>query len=114
MLFSILACIASDPPQKNEALPEKEQVGPFQIIRLSGTPYEMGQQHGELLLEELEEGANYIAEDPLLGGMLALANMQGLTDFAYEYANPNFIEECRGMSDVSDIVGWSMDHLRGG
>ena len=110
MLLFLLACTTNKDKIPVSSLPAKERRGPFQIVRLYGTPYEMGQQHGELLLEELEEGAEYIATDPLLGGMLTLASMQGLLDFAYEHANPTYIEECRGMTDVTDIVGWSMDH----
>jgi len=110
MLALLFACTASTPTSDPIILPAKEQRGPFQIIRLAGSPYEMGQQHGELLLEELEIGADYIADDPLLGGMLTLAELQGLIDFAYEHADPQFIEECQGMTSVSDIVGWSMDH----
>lgn len=110
MLSLFLLACSSSQTSDVMVLPEKEQRGPFQIVRLEGTPYEMGVQHGELLLEELEEGAEYIASDPLMGGMLMLADQQGLLNFAYEHSAPEYIQECEGMTSVSDIVGWTMDH----
>ncbi|MAA79299.1 MAG: hypothetical protein CL916_08565, partial [Deltaproteobacteria bacterium] len=110
MLSLFLIACTSTPEEAPLDLPDKEQRGPFQIVRLEGTPYEMGVQHGELLLEELEEGAEYIASDPLMGGMLMLADQQGLLDFAYEQSAPHYIQECEGMTSVSDMVGWTMDH----
>ena len=105
----LLACSSTQESDFVE-LPDKEQRGPFQIVRLEGTPYEMGVQHGEILLDELEAGAEYISSDPLMGGMLMLADQQGLLDFAYEHSAPQYIQECEGMTSVSDIVGWTMDH----
>ena len=110
MIFALLFACTSTQEETIVTLPDKEQRGPFQIVRLEGTPYEMGVQHGELLLEELEEGAEYIASDPLMGGMLMLADQQGLLEFAYEQSTPQYIQECEGMTSVSDIVGWTMDH----
>ncbi|MEC7985004.1 MAG: hypothetical protein VX278_07565, partial [Myxococcota bacterium] len=114
ILFACTSAVLTKGDDKEEiALPAKESHGPFQIIRLSGTPYEMGVQHGELLLEELEDGTEYVSEDPLLGGMLHLADMQGLLEFAYENTPERYIEECEGLTSVTEIVGWTMDHCVG-
>jgi len=87
--------------------PGIEVRGDVQIVRLKGTPYEMGRQHAEFLREELIEGAAFIDSSYLLlleqigeeHGFIAEAEAQSFSDI---------LEECRGLSDVLGNDGWPL------
>ena len=53
MVFWMLSCTPAV-ESLDVVLADKEQHGPFQLVRLSGSPYDMGVQHGTLLLEEYD------------------------------------------------------------
>lgn len=89
--------------------PHREDRGIWTVVWLSGTPYEMGYQQGELLHEELAAGIDWLNTYHLIDLLLPLARLLGLLDLAYENSYPDIIEECRGISDAAGDVGWEMD-----
>jgi len=82
--------------------------GDIAVLRVGGTPYEMGVQHGTLLREELLDGAAWI-EGSELGLLEPLADHYGLLDEAYANSYPDVIDECQGIVDAMDDDLWSMD-----
>jgi len=90
--------------------PRRETRGRYTIVWLKGTPYEMGYQHGQLLRQELAEGAQVIEKNLLLKGMFALAKDKGYVELARKNSYPWLLEECRGMIDAVGDIGWTEDH----
>ncbi len=82
--------------------------GDIAVLRVGGTSYEMGVQHGTLLREELLAGAAWI-EQSELGLLEPLADYYGLLDEAYANSYPDVIDECQGIVDAMDDELWSMD-----
>ncbi|MBN2801379.1 MAG: hypothetical protein JXX28_19715 [Deltaproteobacteria bacterium] len=79
------------------------------VLRLVGTPYEMGQQHGELMREDLLAGAEWIDESGM-GALVGLADYYGLLDEARANSFPSVVEECQGLVDgVGDEEAWTLD-----
>jgi hypothetical protein len=88
--------------------PSVEFVGEIAVLRVAGSPYEMGWAHGELLKDQLEEGAEFI-EDSELVLLEGVANMYGLLEQAEAESYPWVVEECQGMVDAyGDEDEWSM------
>ena len=85
----------------------REQRGRYTLVWLAGSPYEMGQQHGQLLHDELAGGVEAIGTDPTLKVMFAAARAKGLLDLARDASYPELLEECRGMVDAAADVGWT-------
>ncbi len=112
LLLSLGACsspLDTGPTQANPSPPSVERVGSITVLRVAGTPYEMGFAHGELLREGIEDGADYI-EDSELALLQGMAHWYGLLDQAREQSNPEVLDECQGMVDAyGDEEEWSMD-----
>ena len=89
--------------------PHRESYEQFTIVWLAGTPYEMGQQQGELLHEELRAGIDWLNEYHLIDILVPLAHWLGLLDLANENSYPDIIEECQGLVDAAGDTGWTMD-----
>jgi hypothetical protein len=85
-----------------------EQREHIKVVRLKGTPYEMGRQHAELLYDELVEGRQFIDEDVLFSVMLVMAEQEGLIEVAHQNSYQSVIDECQGLVDGMDGV-WTMD-----
>lgn len=89
--------------------PALEVVEGVRVLRVAGTPYEMGFQHGELLREDLIEGAAWIDESGM-GALVGLADYYGLLDEARANSYPEILDECQGLVDaVGDEEAWNMD-----
>ncbi len=89
--------------------PHRETHEPFTVVWLSGTPREMGRQHGELLHDELARG---LAESSYVGQIVSLvpiARLMGLIELARTQSYPDIVEECEGMVETAGDVGWTMD-----
>ena len=82
--------------------------GDIAVLRVGGTPYEMGVQHGTMLREELLAGAAWI-EQSEMGLLEPLADYYGLLDEAYANSYPDVVDECQGIVDAMDDELWSMD-----
>ncbi len=116
LLVALTVMIACQGPGDDDDSAITEQVfepsvdyhGDIAILRVGGSAYEMGVQHGTLLREELLEGAAWI-EDSEMGLLEPLADYYGLLDEAYANAYPDVIDECQGIVDAMDDELWSMD-----
>jgi hypothetical protein len=89
-----------------------EKRGNITILRLEGTPYQMGYQHAELLSEGLQAGADFLLEDPAYSVIFSYAETSGLQAKAIEYAYPDVLEECQGMERggrAAGVEGWDYE-----
>lgn len=77
------------------------------VLKLVGTPYEMGRQHGELMAGELVAGLEWLGTDPLFSLLMALAESEGLLEDALAYSYPDVVDECRGIEDGARAAGVS-------
>ena len=78
------------------------------ILRLKGTAYEMGQQHAQLMHDELLEGVSFM-ENSELGLLEHIARNFGFLDEALSQSYPDAKNECQGMADEMGDDGWTMD-----
>ena len=85
-----------------------EYRGSVAILRVGGTPYEMGFQHGTLLRDELLAGAEWL-EQSEMALVEPLAETYGLFDHAYASSYPAVEQECQGVVDAMDDPLWDMD-----
>jgi hypothetical protein len=93
-----------------------ERVGHLEILRLVGTPYEMGLQYGDLMADELEEGVEWLNNDPTFSLLVPLARSMGFLDEAMAQSFPEVLDECRGMVEAAAQAGveeWTMDLCMG-
>jgi Acyl-coenzyme A:6-aminopenicillanic acid acyl-transferase len=109
------ACTTDDGDDDNDSgssviEPKREQRGNFTVVWLSGTPYEMGYQQGELMREELIEALDFVNTDETYSLMVPMADSLGFLDLALENSYPEVIEECEGLIDSLEGTGWTMDH----
>lgn len=89
--------------------PHREDYEGFTILWLSGTPYEMGKQQGELMMPELGLGIEWLDGIGWLDLLINVFDQMGFIELAYQNSYPDIVEECRGMSDAAGVVGWSME-----
>jgi hypothetical protein len=89
--------------------PHRAPFDRFTLVWLAGTPYEMGQQQGELLHAELAAAMEWLSSTHLVDVLLPLAKQQGILDMAWQDSYPDIIEECQGLVDATTDIGWTMD-----
>lgn len=79
------------------------------VLRLKGTPYEMGRQHATYLHDDLMAGVAFLEGDLELGALEYIARDYGFLDDAMQQSYPDVIDECEGMAEVAGEDGWTMD-----
>ncbi|HNW81568.1 MAG TPA: C45 family autoproteolytic acyltransferase/hydrolase [bacterium] len=87
----------------------REEKGKYIIVWLTGTPYEMGFQHGTLLKNELQNGlqnSTYIKD---LKWQISLASYAKIDDIAKNNSYPEIVQECEGMVAAAGDIGWTME-----
>jgi Acyl-coenzyme A:6-aminopenicillanic acid acyl-transferase len=89
--------------------PHKEMHERYTVVWLSGTPYEMGYQQGQLLHDELAAAIEWLDSMYLTTLLPPIARLLGLTDLAYDNSYPDIIDECQGLVDAAGDTGWTMD-----
>lgn len=90
----------------------REEQGHIHVVRLAGTPYEMGLQHGELLADGLAEGVEFVETDQFFSLALALAQAEGFVEEAEQNSYPEIYDTCRGMAEAArraGVPGWTID-----
>ncbi len=85
-----------------------EYRGDITILRVGGTPYEMGYQHGELLHDKIIEGGEWVETSEFAVAELFAVN-NGYIDEAEANSHPDILAECQGMVDAVDDPVWTMD-----
>jgi len=113
-LFVFAGCGSGGGEQEQERYSRAERFDRdgIHVLKLVGTPYEMGVQHGRLMAPELIEGVTFVEEDPLFSLLMPLARSQDLVADALEYSYPEVYEECRGMAKGASragVEGWDLD-----
>jgi hypothetical protein len=109
-LLLIAAC--GDEGRSNYSEASLENVQGIDVLRLVGTPFEMGLQQGELMAPVLAEGVEFIETDPLFSMFLPLARSMGLTQEAEERSYPEVYDECKGMAEAArraGTQGWDLE-----
>jgi hypothetical protein len=82
----------------------REDSGIIKVVWLTGTPYEMGFQHGQLLHDEIASiGQKVINVARFAARGFALGRL------ASKRTYPDLIEECRGLVDATKDLGIDMD-----
>ena len=110
-ILSALMC-SCESSQSVQFEPGREERGYFHIVRLEGTPYQMGLQHGELLADGLAEAVEYMETDSLMSLAWSLAQSEGYVQEARDNAFEDVYDECRGMSEAAHhagVPGWTVD-----
>ncbi len=79
------------------------------ILRLKGTPYDMGVQFATLMHDQLIDAVYIMENTQELSLMEPIAKAMGFIDEAVEMSYPWAVEECRGMADVLGDEGWTFD-----
>lgn len=106
---ALVGCAGKDDTGSVDPLfPSVETVGDFTILRLEGTPAEMGRQHAELLREELLEAGAWL-DTSELALLEPLAAMHSLDKEALANSYPDVVEECQGLADALADVSWDMN-----
>ncbi len=89
--------------------PHVETVDQYSIVYLSGTPYEMGFQQGELLHDIVADAMEFVKNDAMLSSIPMIAEEMGIIDIAMENSYPDLVAECQGLVDATSDVGFTMD-----
>jgi|GEM_PF-451329 len=86
------------------------QVGPVEVIKLEGSPYEIGYQHGELLADEVEdlivlmyEEALEFEEETLPRRLLGKLYMRRAALSFFDQIPERFRQELQGVADGADL-----------
>jgi hypothetical protein len=74
-----------------------EKRGDITVLRLEGTPYQMGLQHGELLSEGVQAAADVLIHDLAYSVIFSYAETSGLERMFLEHSYPDVLEECEGI-----------------
>jgi hypothetical protein len=74
-----------------------ENRGDITVLRLAGTPYQMGLQHGELLSEGVQAAADVLIHDLAYSVIFSYAETSGLERMFLEHSYPDVVEECEGI-----------------
>ena len=101
--------IDNGPVEWTPVASHREEKGKYIIVWLTGTPYEMGFQHGTLLKNELQNGlknSEYIKE---LRWQITLASYAKIDDIAKNNSYPDIVQECEGMVAAAGDIGWTME-----
>jgi hypothetical protein len=116
--FALLACLTflavmglSSEPVLSQSVPNWQPVashrvdrGNIKIVWLTGTPYEMGYQHGSLLHDEIGSMGREI-----INGLDLVGRGLGLARLARRRSSPEIAEECRGLADATADLGMTAD-----
>ena len=89
--------------------PHLEERGRYTIMWLSGTSYEMGYQHGEMLYDIVAEAMEFVNNDPIMKSIPKLATDMGLIDIALDNSYQDMLDECQGLVDATEGTGFSME-----
>ena len=90
-------------------VPHVEKRGDYTVVWLAGTSYEMGYQHGELLHDIIKEAVEFVMADIVLSSLPLIAKDMGILDIAQDVSYPDILDECQGLVDATQDVGFTMD-----
>jgi hypothetical protein len=79
------------------------------VLRLKGTPYDMGVQFATLMRDPLIEAVEIMENTQELSLMEPIAKAMGFIEEATAMSYPWAVEECQGMADVLADEGWTYD-----
>ena len=86
-----------------------EQQGAYRILHVSGTPYEMGFQHGELMGEEVGQAVQaYVYDWAISENGMTLEEIDAIVDQFFPFIPDKYKDEMRG---VSEATGETLDDL---
>jgi hypothetical protein len=112
LLTAVLGSACSEESPKYYTEASREERGGVHVLKLVGTPFEMGLQHGELMAPELAEGVAFVESDPTFSLFLPLARSQGLIEDALAQSYPDVLDECDGMAEAArraGVPGWTLE-----
>ncbi len=89
--------------------PKKEKHGIWNVVWVSGTPFEMGFQQGQLLYDEIANGiknSEYVKE---IKSQINIAKLAQVDKYATMNSYPDIVQECEGMVASAGSAGWTME-----
>ena len=89
--------------------PKKEKHGIWNVVWVSGTPFEMGFQQGQLLYDEIANGiknSEYVKE---IRSQINIAKLAQVDKYAAMNSYPDIVQECEGMVASAGSAGWTME-----
>ncbi|MFO7736735.1 MAG: C45 family peptidase [bacterium] len=89
--------------------PKKEKHGIWNVVWVSGTPFEMGFQQGQLLYDEIANGiknSEYVKE---IKSQINIAKLAQVDKYAAMNSYPDIVQECEGMVSSAGSAGWTME-----
>jgi len=97
------------PTWESDFEPDVELRNGVWVLRLKGTPYDMGVQFATLMRDQLIEAVEIMENTQELSLMEPIAKAMGFIEEATEMSYPWAVEECQGMADVLADEGWTYD-----
>jgi hypothetical protein len=97
------------PTWESDFEPDVELRDGVWVLRLKGTPYDMGVQFATLMRDQLIEAVEIMENTDELSLMEPIAKAMGFIEDATEMSYPWAVEECQGMADVLGDEGWTYD-----
>ena len=89
--------------------PKIEIKDKFKIVWLSGTPYEMGKQHGEFLHDEIKVVNDFIDNDPILSLAEPIAESNDFLNVIDSNSYEDIKQECEGLVSATADTGFTMN-----
>jgi hypothetical protein len=89
--------------------PKKEKHGIWNVVWVSGTPFDMGFQQGQLLYDEIANGiknSEYVKE---IKSQITIASLAQVDKYAKMNSYPDIVQECEGMVASAGSAGWTME-----
>jgi len=89
--------------------PKKEKHGIWNVVWVSGTPFDMGFQQGQLLYDEIANGiknSEYVKE---IRSQITIASFAQVDKYAAMNSYPDIVQECEGMVASAGSAGWTME-----
>ncbi|MFH1530322.1 MAG: C45 family peptidase [Pseudomonadota bacterium] len=96
-------------PWESDFEPDVELRDGVWILRLKGTPYDMGVQFATLMRDQLIDAVEIMETTKELSLMEPIAQAMGFIEEATEMSYPWAVEECQGMADVLGDEGWTFE-----
>ncbi len=97
------------PTWESDYEPDVELRNGVWVLRLKGTPYDMGVQFATLMRDQLIDAVWIMENTQELSLMEPVAKAMGFIEDATAMSYPWAVEECQGMADVLADEGWTYD-----
>lgn len=103
--LAVLLAACGQDGQKYYSNASRTEYRGIHVLRLVGTPFELGLQYGELMADGLADGVEFLDTDPTFSLIEPMARSMGLIEDAKEHSYPEIYDECKGVAEASRRAG---------